>query len=178
MKLLGIDPGKTTGLCSVRFDTRAGNRTVTMLDARAVRFEDLPLLLREGYGTGVSAVILEGWEVQGRAIDSNCRYAMETIGAVRMWAEFRYIPVVEVFSSRWKPSFSRGYDLVQVPLEVKARKPERPLAHAAYHRLKHWPQPLVDIKEPERGHVLNALGLALYGEHVWHGETILKANHV
>ena len=164
MKLLGIDPGKLSGVAAVTVNE--GGYVVN--EAKAVTFADLPHYLHDNtMGQDFAALILEGWETQGRRIDGNCRYAMESIGTVRMWALTQGVPVVEVYASWWKPSFSRGFELVKVPFEVKARKPERALAHACYHRMKIWPPCLAKSVEPERGHIINAVALALLGEHVW-----------
>lgn len=164
MKLLGIDPGKLTGVAVV---TVHGRGDYTVDEACAVPFTDLPGYLNDDtMGRGFTALVIEAWENQGRKVDINCRYAMESIGAARMWAVTRGVPVVEVVASWWKPSFSRGFELVKVPHTVRARKPERALANACYYRMKAWPERLARQSEPDRGHVINALALALLGEYV------------
>lgn len=161
MRLLAIDPGKTTGI--VALDDRSGAMRPSLFDATP--FGRFPRTLHEyltGFVDGVDHIVLEGWESHGRSLNINVRWALEAIGMVRAAAHLHDTPLFEAYSSQWKPQYQRGWELMKVPTEVKARKAERGLAHHIYHDLKDWPDDLAAIKEPDKGHVINALALGLW----------------
>ncbi|MGL4611465.1 MAG: hypothetical protein ACRCYY_17595 [Trueperaceae bacterium] len=153
--IIAIDPGKTTGYAVLHNSRLFAFGTI----------EYSPKLFCEHLdhwftGHKIEKVIVEDWENQGRQVNIHASSAVRAIGWVEMLAQGYNVPVQLARASKWQVEFAKNGRYFGAPQKVSAKCKD--MAGAVYQRLKQWP--FDAVPKSELPHVLDACGLALWGE--------------
>jgi hypothetical protein len=155
MKMLAIDPGKTTGYA-------------LFVNSKLLEFGvweyDPGLVTRVINGRiththqGLDHIVIEDWENQGKRVNIASTIPNRVIGWIESCAATYSIPVTYARASKWQVQFARGGELIKIPCQTSQKA--RRMAGAVYQGLGHWPFEKTPTKDLP--HILDAVGLGLW----------------